>query len=174
MSFPAFSGLFASLMAAAAAAPDEIPTCKTNDFEIWIVVSNIKSLQQKKSRVCYNERWSAELVAEFNSTNHQFWFHTSRPSFKASSLAISIASSLDILKAKETLTVIKWFHESISNFQQYFRTFSWLENILLIHNPGGACSAGGREGVWVGASKFKIRGSAFVSLSYVKAIGPIL
>ena len=28
MSFPAFSGLFASLMAVAAAAPDEIPTYK--------------------------------------------------------------------------------------------------------------------------------------------------
>ena len=28
MSFPAFSGLFAIFIAAAAAAPDEIPTCK--------------------------------------------------------------------------------------------------------------------------------------------------
>jgi hypothetical protein len=27
MSFPAFSGLFATFIAAAAAAPDEIPTC---------------------------------------------------------------------------------------------------------------------------------------------------
>jgi hypothetical protein len=29
MSFPAFSGLFAILIAAAAAPPDEIPTCNT-------------------------------------------------------------------------------------------------------------------------------------------------
>ena len=28
ISFPAFSGLFANFIAAAAAAPDEIPTCK--------------------------------------------------------------------------------------------------------------------------------------------------
>jgi hypothetical protein len=29
MSFPAFSGFFAILIAAAAAAPDDIPTCKS-------------------------------------------------------------------------------------------------------------------------------------------------
>lgn len=29
MSWPAFSGLFANFMAAAAAAPDDIPTCNT-------------------------------------------------------------------------------------------------------------------------------------------------
>lgn len=31
MSFPAFSDLFATLIAAAAAAPDDIPTCISND-----------------------------------------------------------------------------------------------------------------------------------------------
>ena len=31
MSFPAFSGLFAILIAAAAAAPDDIPTWNSND-----------------------------------------------------------------------------------------------------------------------------------------------
>ena len=34
MSFPSFSGLFASFIAAAAAAPDDIPTCKKKNAEI--------------------------------------------------------------------------------------------------------------------------------------------
>lgn len=32
MSFPAFSGLFAIFIAAAAAAPDDIPTCKKSSI----------------------------------------------------------------------------------------------------------------------------------------------
>jgi hypothetical protein len=34
MSFPAFSGLFATFIAAAAAAPDEIPTCVGKEIKI--------------------------------------------------------------------------------------------------------------------------------------------
>jgi len=40
MSFPAFSGLFAILIAAAAAAPDDIPTCNvynTNKIAIKVL-----------------------------------------------------------------------------------------------------------------------------------------
>jgi hypothetical protein len=42
MSFPTFSGLFPSLIAAAAAAPDEIPICKRHSYIIGL--TNIKSL----------------------------------------------------------------------------------------------------------------------------------
>ena len=44
MSFPAFSGLFASLMAAAAAAPDEIPTCNKH----FSLIRNLFSTKKKK------------------------------------------------------------------------------------------------------------------------------
>ena len=36
MSFPVFSGLFANLIAAAAAAPDDIPTCQDYKFSMSI------------------------------------------------------------------------------------------------------------------------------------------
>ena len=48
MSFPAFSGLFAIFIAAAAAAPDEIPTCK-NVFEIMVKTDNYKCKQEEET-----------------------------------------------------------------------------------------------------------------------------
>jgi hypothetical protein len=49
MSFPTFSGLFASFIAAAAAAPDEIPTCKKHAPTFKIEIEYYKALQQKNS-----------------------------------------------------------------------------------------------------------------------------
>jgi len=43
MSFPAFSGLFPNFMAAAAAAPDEIPICKRSNNIISMKTTNLNN-----------------------------------------------------------------------------------------------------------------------------------
>jgi hypothetical protein len=49
MSFPAFSGLFPNFIAAAAAAPDEIPTCKKHAPRFRTEMEHYKDLQQNNS-----------------------------------------------------------------------------------------------------------------------------
>jgi len=49
MSFPAFSGLFPNFIAAAAAAPDEIPTCKKHAPRFRTEMEHYKDLQQNSS-----------------------------------------------------------------------------------------------------------------------------
>ena len=70
MSFPAFSGRFATFNAAAAVAPEDIPTCK------------IISLDHKL--ICFIV-YTPEKIALTERTNN--------PSLRARSLAVSIASS---------------------------------------------------------------------------------
>ncbi len=48
MSFPAFSGLLPRFIAAAAAAPDEIPTCNKHALTFSTELENQKDQQQKK------------------------------------------------------------------------------------------------------------------------------
>jgi hypothetical protein len=49
MSFPAFSGLLPNFIEAAAAAPDEIPTCKRHAPTCFLEMEYNKDLQQKNS-----------------------------------------------------------------------------------------------------------------------------
>ena len=48
MSFPAFSGLFPTFIAAAAAAPDEIPTCNKHALTFTKELEKPKDKQQKQ------------------------------------------------------------------------------------------------------------------------------
>jgi hypothetical protein len=48
MSFPAFSGLLPRFIAAAAAAPDEIPTCNKHALTFSTELENQEDQQQKK------------------------------------------------------------------------------------------------------------------------------
>jgi hypothetical protein len=47
ISFPVFSGLLANLIAAAAAAPDEMPTCKKHGTTFSIEMESHKDLQRR-------------------------------------------------------------------------------------------------------------------------------
>ena len=62
-SFPAFSGLFASLMAAAAAAPDDMPTCNR-----YFSLTRIK---KKKKDISESEE---QLWSEFRILYQQTFF----------------------------------------------------------------------------------------------------
>ena len=89
MSLPAFSGLLASLIAAAAAAPDDIPTCQkeSQNYVKEGKFSGVKATHCTiKETVCYCQ-------------------HTSKPSFNARSLAVSMASSLEIWKVSQKSAV---------------------------------------------------------------------
>jgi hypothetical protein len=50
MSFPAFSGLLPRFIAAAAAAPDEIPTCNKHALTFSTELENQEDQQQKSCR----------------------------------------------------------------------------------------------------------------------------
>jgi hypothetical protein len=47
ISFPVFSGLLANLIAAAAAAPDEMPTCEKHGTTFSIEMESHKDLQRR-------------------------------------------------------------------------------------------------------------------------------
>lgn len=96
MSFPAFSGRFAILIADAAAAPDDIPTCcvslKLQNQETFIGLWDINTTG-----------WIIKFIKHFSPYSISLHEHesislTSKPSFNARALAVSIASSLEIWK----------------------------------------------------------------------------
>jgi hypothetical protein len=93
ISFPVFSGLLATLIAPAAAAPDEIPTCKEHATTFSIEIESHKDLQ-RRTKKNYSRNGVQKVPKEPVQailTNYR----TSKPSFKASNLAVSMASSLD-------------------------------------------------------------------------------
>lgn len=70
MSFPAFSGLFAILIAAAAAAPDDIPTYNTSSsIKINIIrtsftlLLSIKHTKMERQFKCYKKKMITYLPA---------------------------------------------------------------------------------------------------------------
>ena len=102
MSFPAFSGLFAILIAAAAAPPDDIPTCNTC-LHRYLRRSK-KQTRGHPTTNLFNQNFenrqsSKKLLGKKKKDLVETYFSlyglTSKPSFNASSLAVSIASSLD-------------------------------------------------------------------------------
>lgn len=101
MSFPAFSGLVAILIAAAAAPPDDIPTCNTCSHR-YLRRSKIQTRRHRTTNLFnqnFGNRQSSKKLLRKKNTLLKHIFHcyglTSKPSFNASSLAVSIASSLD-------------------------------------------------------------------------------
>lgn len=95
ISFPAFSGFFPNFMAAAAAAPDEIPICKRSNYIINMRTNNLNTWIQISIELAFHRHNCIETtVKSLRATNYHC--HTNKPSFKARSLAVSIASSLEI------------------------------------------------------------------------------